>query len=121
MNPFEFALKMELDGKAYYEKLASETSDVGVKAIFLNLAADELKHYDTIKKMWEGVPTAMADSTALETSKNLFQDLMRDKNIVESMKKSLDGYQHARKIEADSVRFYEEMAKRKIIPRQNNS
>jgi len=116
MNPFEFALKMELDGKAYYEKLASETSDVGVKAIFLNLAADELKHYDTIKKMWEGVPTAMADSTALETSKNLFQDLMRDKNIVESMKKSLDGYQHARKIEADSVRFYEEMAKKENNP-----
>jgi rubrerythrin len=111
MNLFEFALKMELDGKAYYEKLALETSDVGLKAIFLNLAADELKHYDTVKKMWEGVPAVMADSTALETSKNLFQDLMSDKSIVVSMKKSIDGYQHARKIEADSVRFYEKMAK----------
>ena len=43
MNIFEFAMKMELDGKAYYEKLVAETAVVGLKTIFTNLAADEQK------------------------------------------------------------------------------
>lgn len=32
MNIFEFAMKMELDGKAYCEKLADGTSESGLKA-----------------------------------------------------------------------------------------
>ena len=116
MNPLAFALKMELDGKAYYEKLAAETAVAGLKTIFSSLAADEQKHYDTIKLMQNEVSTVMADSTALEKSKNLFQELIKDKNSIELMKKSLDGYQHAMKIEANSVKFYEEIAEQEKNP-----
>jgi rubrerythrin len=52
----------------------------------------------------------MAETTVLEGAKNLFQELMKDKTLVGSLKKDLHGYQHAMKIEADSVRLYEEMA-----------
>ena len=45
MNVYDFALKMELDGKAYYQQLAGKTSLAGLKNIFLQLAADEQKHY----------------------------------------------------------------------------
>jgi rubrerythrin len=110
MNIFEFAMNMEMDGKAYYEKLAAETAVVGLKSIFVNLAADEQKHYDIIQAIKSGASRTMADSTVLEEAKNLFADLMGDKNIVGSLKRSLDGYEHARKIEADSVRFYEDAA-----------
>ena len=116
MNIFDFAMKMELDGKAYYEKLAAETAVVGLKSIFVNLAADEQKHYDTIKAIKSGTAGAMTDSTILEEAKNLFADLMGDKNIVGSLKRSLDGYEHARKIEADSVRFYEDAAGKESNP-----
>ena len=116
MNIFEFAMKMELEGKAYYEKLAAETAVAGLKTIFAMLAADEQKHYDTIKAIKAGTSGAMADSTALEKTKNLFADLMADKNIGTSLKKSLDGYEHARKIEADSVRFYEDAAGKESNP-----
>jgi rubrerythrin len=60
--------------------------------------------------MKKGTEWKMTDTTALENAKNLFSALMGDKNIVGSLAKSLDGYQHARKIEADSVRFYEDAA-----------
>ena len=116
MNIFEFAMKMELDGKAYYEKLAAETAVVGLKTIFVNLAADEQKHYDTIQTIKSGTSGVMADSTVLEEAKNLFAYLIGDKNIVGSLKKSLDGYEHARKIEADSVRFYEDAAGKESNP-----
>jgi rubrerythrin len=116
MNIFEFAMKMELDGKSYYEKLAAETPVVGLKTIFVNLAADEQKHFDTIQAIKSGAFGTMADSTVLEEAKNLFADLMGDKNIVGSLKRSLDGYEHARRIEADSVRFYEDSAGKESNP-----
>lgn len=111
MNIFDFAMKMELDGKAYYEKLAAETSVSGLKSIFISLAADEQQHYEIILAIKTGTDLKMTDSTVLEKAKNLFEVLMRDKNIVASLSKSLDGYLHARKIEADSVKLYEDMAK----------
>lgn len=116
MNLFDFALQMELDGKAYYEKLAAETSNAGLKAIFISLAADELKHYETVKAIKTGASWTMADSTVQEEAKNVFQGLLADKSVAGSMKKSLDGYQHARKVEADSVRLYEDMAKQAQTP-----
>lgn len=116
MNMFEFAIQMELDGKAYYEKLADETSVIGLKTIFTKLAADEQKHCDTIKAIMSGTTRSMADTTILDEAINLFEDLIKDKNITSSLKKSLDGYQHARKIEADSVRLYENMAKKETNP-----
>jgi len=116
MNIFEFAMKMELDGKAYYEKLAAETAVAGLKTILATLAADEQKHYDTILAIKSGTSRAMADSTVQVKAKNLFADLMGDKDIASSLKSSLDGYKHARKIEAASVRFYEDAAGKESNP-----
>lgn len=116
MDVFEFALKMEMDGKAYYEKLKDETDVIGLKTIFTNLAADEQKHYETIQSIKLGYAKSMIDTKVLEETRNLFEELKNDKNIVGSMSKSLDGYQHARKIEADSVRFYEDAAIKETNP-----
>lgn len=110
MDIFDFAMKMELDGKKYYEKLANETTHAGLITIFTRLAKDEQKHYDVIQSLKAGAIATMADTTVLEESKNLFQDLITDDFIVGSMKKDLDGYRHAVKIEEDSIRFYEDAA-----------
>ncbi|NVN93379.1 MAG: ferritin family protein [Desulfuromonadales bacterium] len=110
MNIFEFAMKMELDGKAYYEKLAAETTNTGLKAIFTTLADDEQKHYETIQAIKAGSNWVMNESVVLDSAKNLFEKLMGDKTVASGLKKSLDGYQYARKIEADSVKFYEDAA-----------
>jgi rubrerythrin len=116
MDIYEFAMKMELDGKTYYQKLAADTADVGLKSIFTNLASDEQKHYEAILSIKSGTVLKMSDSTVLEEAKNLFEQLVSDKNVAVVLKKSLDGYQHARKIEADSVKLYEDMAKKEDNP-----
>ena len=116
MNIFDFAMKMELDGKAYYQNIAADTTEAGLKSIFTNLAADEQKHYETILSIKSGTVLKMSDSTVLDEAKNLFELLLTDKNAGTVLKKSLDGYQHARKIEADSVKLYEDMAGKEDNP-----
>jgi rubrerythrin len=113
MNVYDFAMKMELDGKAFYEKLSAGTTIAGLKNIFSMLADDEQKHHDTVKEMREKAGKAeMADSKTLEQAQNMFIDLMAGKDLLDTMKEDLDGYRLALKIEADSVRFYENAAKR---------
>ena len=116
MNLFDFAMKMEMDGKAYYEKLATDTPVAGLRTIFTMLAADEQKHYDAIQAIKTGVAGAMADTVVLDEAKNLFHNLLEDKTIVGGLKKDLDGYLHAMNVEAASVRLYEDMAKKEQNP-----
>lgn len=116
MNLFDFAMKMELDGKAYYEKLAAETPLTGLKNIFLNLARDEQKHHDAVSRMKSGADRTMAETTVLEEAKNLFEGLMVQQSVASGLRKDLHGYEHAMKIEADSIRFYEDMAAKESNP-----
>ena len=112
MNVFDFAMQMERDGKTHYEKLAAGTPIVGLKNIFSMLAADEQKHFETIQAMKTGANDAMAGSIALDEAKNVFQGLMNDRTLPGVLKKDLDGYLYAMKVEADSVKLYEDMAKK---------
>ena len=112
MNVFDFAMQMEKDGKTHYEKLAAGTPIVGLKNIFSMLAADEQKHFETIQAMKTGANDAMAGSIALDEAKNVFQGLMNDRTLPGVLKKDLDGYLYAMKVEADSVKLYEDMAKK---------
>lgn len=111
MNVFDFAIKMELDGKALYEKLASETELVGLRNIFSQLAADEQKHYKVFLELQDqNKPAAMADTPALERAKNVFEDLISRKDTLGPVKGDLEAYHHAMELEADSFRLYEEAA-----------
>jgi rubrerythrin len=116
MDVFEFAMEMELDGKAHYEKLASEASVDGLKAIFTNLAEDEQKHYDTIKAIQAGADWKMTESQVLDKAKNLFQGMIDNTDIANSLAESLYGYQYARGIEAKSISYYEDAAKKADNP-----
>lgn len=112
MNIFDFAMQMEIDGKAHYEKLAEGTPITGLRTIFTMLAADEQKHYEAIRAMKGGQSKAITGTTALDEAKNVFQGLMKDRTVLGGLNKDLDGYRYAMKIEADSVKLYEDMAKK---------
>ena len=117
MNVFDFAMKMEEDGKAYYEKLASQSSLPGLKTIFTRLAEDEQKHYEIFQelKTSESVP-AMQDTTIIAEAKNVFEELSKAEEALKGLKGDLEAYQHAMKIESDSFRFYENAASEEKNP-----
>ena len=117
MNIFDFAMKMEEDGKAYYEKLAGQSSLPGLRTIFTRLAEDEQKHYEIFKELKNSgsVPT-MQDSTIIAEAKNVFEELPKEEETLKGLKGDLAAYQHAMKIESDSFRFYENAASEEKDP-----
>ena len=116
MNVFDFAMKIELQGKAYYETLAASARVPELKGIFTGLAADEQKHYDLLRDLKEGKNWGMADSTMLQQAKSVFADLVGNPAAPQEMQDALGAYQLALKVEAESVRLYEEMAKKEENP-----
>lgn len=116
MNIFDFAIKMELNGKIFYEKLAKTSQDKGLQAIFSELAKDEQKHYEIFLALQAGQKVHMADSTVLEKSKNVFETLLADKKSHVPTQGDLEGYRYAMKIEADSFRLYEDAARQEPNP-----
>ena len=117
MNVLDFAIEMENDGFAYYKNLADSSTLPGLKTIFSSLAADELKHAAVFKALNAGETVGkIAASEALETARNLFKQLPGDTEELKSMADSLQAYQHAMKLEANSFRFYEEIAGKETNP-----
>lgn len=110
MNAFDFAMKMELDGKDFYKLLANRTKLAGLKNIFLQLAEDEQKHYETFKNLKKNSPSAMRSSTTLENARCVFETLRAEKPSTAQFKDDLDAYRFAMKAEADSYRLYKEAA-----------
>jgi hypothetical protein len=111
MNIFDFAMKMEEDGKAYYEKLASQTSLPGLRTIFTRLAEDEQKHYEIFQGLkTSGTVPAMQDTTIIAEAKNVFEELPKGEETLKGLKGDLAAYQHAMKIESNSFQFYKKAA-----------
>jgi rubrerythrin len=110
MNVFDFAVKMEVDGKAFYEKLAQQSSMAGLKTIFSRLAEDEQKHLEVFQNLQGRSQTmAMAATTVLDDAKNIFADLVASERPA-IPKADLEAYRYAMKLEAESFRLYEEAA-----------
>jgi len=117
MNVFDFAIKMELDGKVFYEKLAKETNIAGLQTIFLRLAADEQKHYEIFLALKGQAQTlTMEDTTALEQAKNVFEKLLAQKESLGPVQGDLEAYRYAMQVEADSFRLYEDAAEKESNP-----
>lgn len=117
MNVFDVAMKMEMDGKAYYEKLASQTELPGLQTIFNGLAEDEQKHFEIFRAMKEhkNLPP-LGEGTSVGTVQNVFERLPRAEKALKNVKDTLAAYQHAIDVEAESQRFYEKAAYEETDP-----
>ena len=117
MNVFDFAMEMEDNGYEYYTNLAKTSSLPGLKSIFTSLAEDERKHFTLFRTLKDGshADSAVA-SKALDKAKNIFKGLADDASALTKVKGTLEAYQYAMKLEADSFRFYEDAAAREKDP-----
>lgn len=115
MDIIEFAMKMELDGKAFYNKQARVTSRSELKQIFTLLAEEEDKHYNFFKSLKDG-KTEQAKEILAGSSETLNQV----KNIFVEMSNNLKGeafgddeitaWQEALQIEEKAESFYRQKA-----------
>jgi len=112
---FDFAMKMERDGKAYYEKLASQTTIPALKKILEGLAADEQRHYNIFSKLKEEHASDLGalskkGTMIIGTTKNVFERLARKPAAIDSTKEAIEVWKHAQEIEKKSEDFYRQKA-----------
>jgi len=115
MDVFKYAMQMELDGKAYYEKMAADAGNEVVKNILTDLANDEQKHYIIFKRFSEGdfseVKEFQAGSTkVLENAKNVFQQMASSGKSFEFGGDIRETWKTAQEVEKKSEDFYREKA-----------
>jgi len=110
MNVFEFALKTEEDGKAFYEKLAAETGVAELKRIFSLLASSEEEHRKAIESIKNDTPPGNAESKILENVKNVFQGLLERKNILGKLERDHEGCRRAITLAMAGIKLYDKMA-----------
>ena len=108
MNVLDYAMQMEADGKAYYERLAEETESKEIRNLFTLLAEAEQAHFDALMARKNEAAFAQVESSLLDDARNIFQRLMAMGGG--GLRVDLDGYLHAVKAEEQSIGFYERSA-----------
>lgn len=106
MNIYEFAMKMEMDGKKYYTELMEKAENQGVKVLFNIMAQEEQSHYDILKSLEYKIDLG-SESTVLDVAKNIFEMMFDTADQVKTML-SEDALVHALKLENDSIKFYKD-------------
>jgi len=112
MNIFEFAMKMEQDGEAYYRELAEKSSHSGLKNILNLLANEEVKHYDVLKKLSrQETKTTMEETQILTDVKNVFVQMKEQGTSFDMKMPQAEFFVKAKEIEEKSYHFYVEKAR----------
>jgi len=105
MNIFEYAMQMEKDGEDYYRQLAQQAANKGLKTVLTMLADEEVKHYNTIKKMKTETPQ-MTETTILIDAKNVFVQIKEMGEKFDFGIGQPELYKKAQDIEKKSEDFY---------------
>lgn len=113
MSVFDFAMQMELDGKAYYEELATKVELPQLKKILLEMASDEQKHYNLFKAMKAGDNAVLGTEQATKifaSTSNVFEELKASGEQFAFGGDVRDGWVQAREVEKKSEEFYRQKA-----------
>ncbi|UCD16420.1 MAG: ferritin family protein [Candidatus Zixiibacteriota bacterium] len=115
MDVFEFAMQMEKDGEKYYRKMAGQAENAVMKNILLELADDEVKHYNIFRQFKDGDFSAVGEITAprttvLQNARNVFQQLSDKHQDLAFAVDVVSTWREAQKVEKKSEDFYREKA-----------
>lgn len=113
MNVFEFAMKMEEDGRKYYEERAAATNNPALKRIWQQMAEDEIKHYEIFRRFRDGEVPAAAEMASggtkiLEGSKTVFEELSASDDVKSFGGDEIEAWEKAKQLEIDTEKFYRE-------------
>lgn len=121
MDILEFAMQMEKDGKAFYEKQAAGTTNPGLKKVLLSMAEEEERHYKYFKRLKEDPDDINASFTGAETIskiQNIFEQMASNPKGVQFGENELSAWKEALKLEEKSKKLYEEQAAKEGDPKR---
>lgn len=110
MNVYEYAMKVEKEGEAYYREMSSSANNAGLKRIFGMLADEEVKHYNVFKNMMKKEDMDLETLDLITDTQTIFKTLTEEKGNVTFDAEQIKFYKDAIKREEDSHNFYAEKA-----------
>ncbi|MHC4622971.1 MAG: ferritin-like domain-containing protein [Planctomycetota bacterium] len=110
MNIFEFAMEKERFSEDYYRKLATQTSNAGLKTIFGMLADEEAHHYRVVEQMRNTIPEKACNTNVLSEAKEIFARMREGAGKFDFDAAQVEVYKKAQDIEKESREFYLEKA-----------
>lgn len=114
MDVYEFAMKMELDGQAFYEKQAAMTKDKQLREILSSLAEEEKNHYQIFRRLRDNQLTSISElavgNDTLDKVKNIFVEMSQTPGSTSFGEDAVAVWTEALHIEEKSVKFYSEKA-----------
>lgn len=120
MHPVDFAMQLELEGKEFYLKQAQLIEDSHLKAVFEELAADEEKHYQLLKKIKESGSYDYVESTLLDRVPSIFPTIDQGTSA-EKYQSYVVIYELAIKFEEQAIDLYEELARQAKSERERET
>ena len=125
MNPYQYAMNLEEEGKKFYLEQAAKMTDPTLKKIYEELAADEQRHFAIFKAMLEGKAAdvkAAFKTDILKTTKRVFQELKDSKQKLGDYPSDVrEAWIHARDIEDNAEGFYKEQAAKATSEKEKNT
>lgn len=110
MNVYEYAMKVEKEGEAYYREMATAATNAGLKRIFTMLADEEVKHYNVFKNMMKKEDMDLDELDLITDTQTIFQTLTEEKDNVTFDEDQIKYYKDAIAREENSHDFYAEKA-----------
>lgn len=109
MNVFEFCMQMETDGRNFYLEHANKVQLPALKNILLNLADDELKHYNLFKAMRDGAKAEYNEAGKthiISNTRNIFQEMSEKEAGLKFPPDARNAWAKAQDVEKKSEEFY---------------
>ncbi|HEY5997853.1 MAG TPA: ferritin family protein [bacterium] len=116
MDVYEFAMRMEKDGEAYYRECAAKTASAGLRNILGMLADAEVTHYEVFRRMQAREEATLPDSTLLERVKNVFVQIREEEGAGGARSSEIELYRKAQEYERRSWDLYEGRAREALSP-----
>jgi len=104
MNIFEFAKKMELDGKKRYEEQYAIETNQGIKEILKLLIDQEQNHYEALDSLDKSGEYNVYQNSSFKDVKNLFEEMKDELDLVS--KDHVKFYKMVLEIEKKTEEFY---------------
>lgn len=110
MNVYEYAMKVEKEGEAYYREIASKSPNPGLKRIFTMLADEEVKHYNVFKNMMKKNDIDINKLDIITDTQTIFKTLANEKDNINFDAEQVKYYEEAIAREENSHNFYVQKA-----------
>jgi rubrerythrin len=118
MDALEIAKDIELEGKAYYEKLAADSPLKFLSGVFSLLAKEEQVHYnlfDTWQKN-KAVPAPAQPGSASAEAKRIFSGISKQFTFPQPVYDYVQAWGKALEMERNSISVYEGMLAKAVSP-----